>query len=207
MRGTGLESVIAFPAKYVMSIVGTAVSVGGFVALVTAGSVKAWVKSHPYPIYIALIVAIMILTGTLNYAYNLRKLRVQPTDHDTKLYGAALRSLPPNGPAIGWLKRVDMISRRTSDFPADVLAALEDSVEFARTRPVGFDDPRLAVAYETLTTAITGFCTAVENWTIATGSTGETAVTKALRSSHQALVQAYDGFLRTAHASGIDTDA
>jgi hypothetical protein len=210
VRGTSLESVMALPAKYVMSLVGAAVSVGGFVALVTTDSVKAWVRSHPYPIYLALIVAILIVAGTLDYAYNLRKRLVQPTDHDTKLYAATLSTLPVDGAVVGWLKRADMTAAKVTDFPADVLAALERTAEYARTRPVGFDNPQLATSFETLASAITGFCTAVEHWTIAalanTGSTDGTTTATALRNSHQGLVRAYDGFVRTAHASGIDTD-
>ena len=203
MRGTGLESVIALPAKYVMSLVGAAVSIGGFVALVTAASVKAWVRSHPYPIYFALILAVLIVAGTLDYAYNLRKRLVRPTDHDAKLYTAALSALPADGTVIGWLKRADMLAAEVTDFPADVLAALEQAAEYARTRPVGFDNPQLAASFETLASAIGGFCTAVEHWTITDGGT-TTAI--ALRDSHQGLIRAYDGFIRTAHASGIDTD-
>jgi hypothetical protein len=193
-----------------MSLVGAAVSIGGFVALVTANSVKSWVRGHPYPIYFALIVAILIVAGTLDYAYNLRKRLMQPTDHDTKLYAAALSALPANGAVIGWLKRADMTAARVTDFPADVLAALEKAAEYARTRPVGFDNPQLAASFEALASSITGFCTAVEYWTIAAHATGDSAggttTATALRNSHQGLVRAYDGFVRTAHADGIDTD-
>jgi hypothetical protein len=206
VRGTSLESVMALAAKYVMSLVGGAVSIGAFVALVTANTVKAWVRNHPYPIYLALIVAVLIVAGTLDYAYNLRKRLVQPTDHDTKLYAAAQSVLPADGAVIGWLKRANMTAAGVTDFPADVLAALEDAAEYARTRPVGFDNPRLATSFETLASAITSFCMAVERWTIAVHTNGGSADGTALRESHQGLVQAYDGFVRTAHVSGIDTD-
>lgn len=210
MRGTSLESAIALPVKYVMSLVGAAVSIGGFVALVAADSVKAWVRSHPYPIYFALIVAVLIVAGALDYAYNLRKRLAQPTSHDVKLYAAAVSELPADGGVIGWLKRADMTTASVKDFPADVLAALEDAAESARTRPVGFDDARLAASFESLTGAINRFCHAVEQWTITAqahgGSTAATTTTIALADSHQELVRAYDRFVRTAHASGIDTD-
>jgi hypothetical protein len=210
MRGVTLESAIALPVKYVMSLVGAAVSIGGFVALVAADSVKDWVRSHPYPIYFALIVAVLIVAGTLDYAYNLRKRLAQPTDHDMKLYAAALSELPVDGAVIGWLKRADMTTAGVTDFPADVLAALEKAVENARTRPVGFDDSRLATSFKTLTSALTCFCDAVDDWTIAAhangGSAGKTTTATALRDSHEGLVGAYDMFVRTAHASGIDTD-
>jgi hypothetical protein len=210
MRGTSLESAIALPVKYVMSLVGAAVSIGGLVALLAADSVKNWVKSHPYPIYFALIVAVLILAGTLDYAYNLRKRLAEPTGHDIKLYAAALSAIPADGAVIGWLKRADMTTTGVTDFPADVLAALEEAAKDARTRPVGFDDPRLAKSFETLTSALTRFCGTVEDWTIVTqangGSAGGTTTATVLSDCHQGLVLAYDMFVRTAHACGIDTD-
>jgi hypothetical protein len=198
------------PVKYVTSLVGAVVSIGGFVALVAADSVKACVRSHPYQIYFALIVAVLIVAGTLDYAYNLRKRLAQPTGHDVKLYAAALSALPADGAVIGWLKRADMTTAGVDDFPADVLAALDKAAENARTRPVGFDDARLATSFETLTSAITCFCDAVEHWTITTqahgGSAAGTATAMTLTDSHRELVRAYDRFVRAAHTSGIDTD-
>lgn len=210
VRGTSLESAIALPVKYVMSLVGAAVSISGFVALLAASSVKAWVRSHPYLIYFALIVVILLLAGTLDYAFNMRKRLVQPTNHDTKLYAAVLSALAADGPVIGWLKRTDLTAARVTDFPADVLAALEKADEYARTRPVGFDNQRLAASFGTLAAAITSFCNAVDHWTIAArvsgDGTAERATSAALSNSHKGLVRAYDEFVRAAHASGIDTD-
>jgi hypothetical protein len=201
---------MALLTKYVMSLIGAAVSISGFVAVVTAKSMKSWVRSHPYAIYFTLIVAILVLAGSLDYAYNLRKRLARPTDHDARLYVAALSALPADGTVIGWLKRADMTAAEITDFPADVLAALAKAAEYARLRPVGFDDPRLAASYQTLVGAITGFCAVVEHWTVAVhangGSPGGTAGVTALDRGHRDLIRAYDGFVRTAHASGIDTD-
>ena len=210
MRGTSLESVIALPVKYLMSLVGATVSVAGFVALLAADSVKAWVRSHPYPIYFALIVAILILAGTLDYAFNLRKRLVQPTNHDTKLYAAALSALAADGAVIRWLKRTDLTAARVTDVPADVLGALEKAAEYARTRPVGFDNQRLAASFETLAGTITSFCDAVDHWTVAVRVGGDdnasSTASATLSSTHRGLIQAYDEFVRAAHANGIDTD-
>lgn len=210
MRKTSIDSVITLPGRYVVSLVGTVVSIGGFVALAAASSVKAWVTGHPDLIYSALIVAILLLAGTIDYAYNLRKRIVQPTDHDTKLYAATLSALPADGAVIYWLKRTDLTTARVTDFPADVLAALEKVAEYARTRSVGFDNPRLAASFDTLASAITGFCSEVEQWTIAAHANGDyadgTTTATGLGISRQGLVQAYDGFVRTAHDSGINTD-
>jgi hypothetical protein len=240
-RLSALETMITLPAKYVMSAIGAALSISGFVALVTTQSVKTWVKSHPYPIYLALIVAVLAIAGTLDYAYNLRKRIKLPSDHDKKFYGAALERLPVNGTVIGWLKRTEMTEASVADFPADVLSALEKTIEYSRTQPVGFDDTRVADSFESLIGAIASFRKSVDSWTFAThtrqfkgitalppdisqpgkplsgtsqppvsphvasGEMQEDSVT--LTRNHHNLVSAYDQFIRTAHARGVDIDA
>lgn len=228
-KPSGLPALLALPANYVMSVIGAAVSISGFVALVTTQSVKTWVKNHPYPIYLALIVAVLVIAGTVNYAYNLRKRMMAPSGHDRKFYAAALGRLPPNGTVIGWLKRAEMSEARITDFPADVVDALEKTIEFSRTQSVGFDDKQIAAAFESLTTAISGFRQSVDRWTFAahtsqfrpmaappsgtppsgTPPSADPALaeqTVVLTRHHHDLVQAYDRFIRTAHARGIDID-
>jgi hypothetical protein len=234
-KPSGLEAVITLPAKYVMSAIAATVSIGGFVALVTTQSVKTWVKSHPYPIYLALIVAVLVIAGTLDYAHNLRKRIALPSEHDKKFYIAALKRLPPNGTVIGWLKHAEMTEASIADFPADVLTALDKTIEFSRTQPVGFDDMRIAGSFESLAEAIASFCQSVDRWTLAAHArrfrqtaappagtpsseasqplvsprdidVGLEEETAALTRRHHDLVRAYDRFIRTAHARGIDID-
>jgi hypothetical protein len=229
------RGLLALPASYIMSVIGAVVSISGFIALVTARSVRTWVKGHPYPIYLALIVAVLVIAGTLNYAYNLRKRMTEPSSHDGKLYDAALARIPPNGAVIGWLKRAEMTEAGVTDFPADVVGALEKTIEFSRAQLVGFDDKRVAAAFESLIGAVTSFCQEVDAWTFAaqarqfrqiaappsgTAPSGESQLpgsprtadatmaeeTVVLARRHRDLVDAYDRFIRTAHARGIDTD-
>jgi hypothetical protein len=229
------SGLLAIPASYIMSAIGAAVSISGFIALVTTRSVRAWVKDHPYPIYLALIVAVLVIAGTLNYAYNLRKRITEPSDHDRKFYAAALSRLPPNGTVIGWLKRAEMTEARITDFPADVVGALDKTIEIFRTQSVGFDDRRVAAAFKSLIGAITSFCQAADRWTFVahvrqfrpiaappseaspsgtsqlpgpprTADATMTEETVVLARRHRDLVDAYDRFVRTAHARGIDTD-
>ena len=175
----GLETAITLPAKYVMSAIGVVLSVSGFVALVTTQSA-----------------------------------------------------------VISWLKNTEMTVTNNADFPADVLDALENTSEFSRTQPVGFDDAQLARSFDSLLEAITGFCRTVDNWTLVaharqlkgmmapppgTFGLGEALSgisnpsvsphvvdadmeeeTTALTHRHHELVKAYDHFIRTAHARGID---
>jgi hypothetical protein len=240
-KSGALETMITLPAKYIMSFIGAVLSISGFVALVTTQSVKAWVKNHPYPIYLALIVAVLVIAGTLDYAYNMRKRIKLPSDHDRKLYAVTLERLPVNGTVIGWLRHAEMTGAKVSDFPADVLGALEKTSDFSRAQPVGFDDAQLARSFESLIRAITSFCRSVNSWTLAAHTRqlkkimapppGPAAAEKALPEiSHASvswhadsgadieeettalthrqheLVRAYDHFIRTAHAQGIDID-
>lgn len=207
--GGGRGTLLALPANYVMSAIGSVVSIGGFVALVTTNSVKSWVKGHPYPIYLALIAAVLVIAGTMDYAYHLRRRLTQPSRHDKTLYGAVVRELPADGTVIDWLKRADMSTPGVENFPADVLGALERTAEFSRTRSVGFDDPRIAGSFASLTRAIVNFCQALDQWTLtAEGhqSGPATAESPTLPRCHHELVAAYDRFIRTAHTRGIDID-
>lgn len=207
VRGTSFESLAVLPAKHVMSLMGAAVSISGFVGLMTNHSVKSWVGGHPYHIYFALIITILITAGTLNYAYNLRKRLRQPTEHDLSLYAEVMRVIPADGPVIDWLKRADTSATHVTDFPADVLTALQATSDLARKQPVGFDDRRLASSFRTLIAAITAFGPEIEHWTLAVQGSNrpldETAMTLGTR--HHAVVRTYDRFIQTAHAAGIGT--
>jgi hypothetical protein len=207
-KPSAMAAAITFPAKYVMSAVGAAVSISGFIALVTAQSVRAWVRSHPFPIYLALIVAVLLIGGTLDYAYNLRKQLNLPSAHDKRLYTMALERLPANGAVIAWLKRAQITEASIGDFPADVLGALDKTVEFSRGQAVGFDDTRIAGSFKSLTEAITIFCQSVDRWTLAAHTVDASVEdeTASLTRRHHDLVRAYDRFIRTAHARGIDID-
>jgi hypothetical protein len=236
---SGLETAATLFAKYTLSIIGAVLTISGFVALVTANSARLFVKQHPYPIYLALIVAVLVIMATLNYIYALRKRTAQlesvldhpeplrPSAHDVRFYDEVLSDIPVDGRVITWLKRTEMAELSVNDFPADVLSALEKTVERPRIRPVGFDDQEAAVAFRALTGAIEDFRAAVEHSTFAqhnarwrggTGGTGGTAerspiaaedpsaMTRALVSCHEKLIQAYDAFIVTTHARGIDAD-
>ncbi len=229
---SGIEAVTALFAKYILSIVGGVVTIAGFVALVTASSARAFVKEHPYPVYLAFIIAVLINMATLNYVHALRKRNAQltsvidrqepprPSAHDVRFYAEVLSDIPVGGNVITWLKRTEMTELGATDFPADVLSALERTAERPRLRPVGFDDQETAAAFRALTGAIEDFRDAVEHWTLAEHSarwlngaaeswaTAEdrSAGTSALASRHAKLVQAYDAFIVTAHAHDIDAE-
>ena len=230
---SGLEAAAALLAKYTLSIIGGVLTISGFVALVTANSARLFVKKHPYPIYLALVVAVLVIMATLNYVHTLRKRNAhlesvldhseppRASAHDVRFYDAVLSDIPVDGRVITWLKRTDMAGLNMNDFPADVLSALGRTVERPRMRPVGFDDQETAEAFRALTGAIEDFRDAVEHWTLAQhnvrwlggaakpshiSAEERSAMTGGLVSCHAKLIQAYDAFIITAHARGIDAD-
>ena len=176
----------ALLGRYMLAIIGAVVTISGFVALVTASAAREFVKTHPYPIYIAFIVTLVMLLAALNYAYELRgknayltsvvdrSARPRVTAHDVRYYSEVLSDIPANGSVITWLKKAEMAELDVVDFPADVLTALERTAERPRLRPVGFDDPEVAAAFHALTAGITAFCDSVEQWTLAASRPGAT---------------------------------
>ena len=174
----------ALLGRYMLAIIGAAVTISGFVALITASAAREFVKTHPYPIYIAFIVTLVMLLAVLNYVSTLRgknayltsvvdqSARPRVTVHDVRYYSEVLSDIPVNGPVITWLKEAEMAELDVVDVPADVLTALERTADRPRLRPVGFDDPEVAAAFHALTAGITAFRGSVEQWTLAASRPG-----------------------------------
>jgi hypothetical protein len=205
----------ALLGRYMLAIIGAAVTISGFVALITASAAREFVKTHPYPIYIAFIVTLVMLLATLNYVSALRgknahltsvvaqSARPKVTGHDVRYYSEMLSDIPVNGPVITWLKEAEVAELDVVDVPADVLTALERTADRPRLQPVGFDDPKVAAAFHALTAAIAAFRCSVEQWTLAASRPGAAVELKAC---HQRLLHAYDEFIVTAHKHGLDSD-
>jgi len=205
----------ALLGRYMLAIIGAVVTISSFVALITASAAREFVKTHPYPIYIAFIVTLVMLLAALNYAYVVRgknvyltsivaqSARPRVTAHDVRYYSEVLSDIPVNGPVITWLKKAEMAELDVVDLPADVLTALERTADRPRLRPVGFDDPEVAAAFHALTAGITAFCGSVEQWTLAASRPGAAAT---LESCHKRLLHAYDEFIVTAHEHELDSD-
>ena len=206
---------IALLGRYALAIIGAAVTISGFVALITAGAAREFVKTHPYPIYIAFIVTLVMLLASLNYASALKgknaylasvrhqSARPRASAYNMHYYSEVLCDIPIDGPVIVWLKETEMTELDVGDVPADVLSALDRTADRPRLRPVGFDDPEVADAFGALTAGITAFRSAVERWTLAAGRPEMAA---ALAECHRRLLHVYDDFVVSAHEHGLDND-
>ena len=120
-----VNSVVALLANYALAFVGAVVAMAGFVALVTAKSVKAFVKDHPYPLYIALVIAVLTISATLNYVRFLRRenarltclaSRESPTSNDVRYFAGLMVDLPIDGAVMTWLKRTGSMSYASPTF-------------------------------------------------------------------------------------------
>jgi hypothetical protein len=211
-----------------LAIVGVVTSIAEFVGLVTSGQLRKFVEVYPYPICIALIIALLALLMSLNYAQTVRRQRSQlqdaaqqpreprPSAHDVRLFAEALADLPLDGPVITWLRRVDGAALDPADFPADVLTALERTVGRLERRPVGFDDDLVARTLADFLAAVEDYRVNLESWTLVwqnpalAGATegplpaSPDPVTGDLADSQQRLLRAYDSFILTAHKCGMD---
>jgi hypothetical protein len=209
-----------------LAIVGVVSSVAGFVGLVTSGQLRKFVKIYPYPICIALIIVLLALLVSLNYAQTVRRQRSQlqdaaqrpgeprPSGHDVRFFAEVLADLPLDGPVITWLRRVDPGTLKLPDFPADVLTALDRTVGRLERRPVGFDDDLVARALADFIATVEDYRANLERWTLvwqdlalagASGGLllGPDSVAGGLADSQQRLLRAYDSFVVTAHKRGL----
>lgn len=178
-RGGQVARLIAQVGDNTLAIVGVVSSIAGFVGLVTSGQLRTFVKLYPYPICIALIITLLALLISLNYAQTVRRQRSQlqaaaqspaeprPSAHDVRLFAEALADLPLDGPVITWLRRAEAAALDPADFPADVLTALDRTVGRLERRPVGFDDELVAQALAGFLAAVEDYRVNLESWTLA----------------------------------------
>jgi hypothetical protein len=227
----GLTAMAVLFAKYILAIISGIVTITGFIPLVAENPARTFIKEHPYPIYIVLIITALILLAALNYVRILRReiAQMQATEertgaphasaHDLQFFADVLSDVPTDGHVITWLKRANMTRLSPADFPADVLSALDKTAARPRMAAIGFDDQSVANALYAFLTAIDDFRATVEGWTLIYHNTrwqGASANTESktgdsanemLVASHRKLIHAYDAFIVMAHAHGIDADA
>lgn len=223
-----LSKLPAQAAKNVLAITGGATSITGFISLITAQSFKHLIKAYPYAIYAARIITLLALLVTLNYVQILRRERARAriaaqrsmdrraSTHDLQFFEEMCTDLPLDGPVIRWLRRTTPADLMPTEVPADVLTALERTARRARLRPVGFDDGSVARALAEFLDAIEEYRSAVESWTLLlhNAAVRQTAAgvsaadidptASAIADSHNRLIRAYDSFIVTGHAGGMD---
>jgi hypothetical protein len=211
-----------------LAIIGVITTIAGFAGLVTSGQLRKFVHNYSYPICIALIIALLALLVSLNYAQTVRRQRnrlraaahrprePRPSPHDVRLFAAALADLPLDGLVVGWLRRTQAATLSPTGVPADVLTALDRTETRLTGHPVGFDDPAVARALAEFHAAVGSYRAGIESWTLVHHNAaqpgapqslldnGVNPVGGGLAADHARLLAAYDSLLMTAHERGLD---
>jgi tetratricopeptide (TPR) repeat protein len=74
--------------NYLLTIVTFVVTIASLVTILTSEALRRWVQAHPYPIFITLAVAVLIILLTFHYAQTMAN-RYQNLSRATKWRGAA----------------------------------------------------------------------------------------------------------------------
>jgi hypothetical protein len=80
--------------KHLSSLIGSVVALAGTLPMLASKSVKTWVESHNYLIFITLVITLAAAFVIIDFILN-RK-RDQVTEHDRKIVANLLSTLPPN---------------------------------------------------------------------------------------------------------------
>ena len=204
-------------AKNLLAIVGAIVTIVAFVALLASNPVRMWVKGHPYPIFIVLVVAILALMVTLNYALSVRR-RIVPlvkiSQHDRMLYQQFVDRMPVDGTILEWLKNNFTAKAQ----PSGLFGQLEDTASKLNLATIGFDNEVVERDFKVLKTAIGKFCREVKayswepnlNWIavrpeLLDDTSDGPSATSVIEEARNSLVEAYDEFLATCHNYGVDS--
>jgi hypothetical protein len=209
-----------------LALIGAVVAVVTFISMITSNTFRVWLKRHPYPIFVAFIVAILIIMFLLNYIRYLARrpspapLSMQqdpsPTEHDKQLFKRFAAALPAEGGSMRWLKQ----QFSPESIPREPMHALAEAVRKLDLNPIGFDDGSANAAYLELRKTIETFRKKVDRWTVADARHTsldipdewryenkehyESALTE-IREAHDVAVTSYDKFLTICHQLRLDS--
>ncbi len=192
-----------------MSVIGAIVTIGGLVSLLTSEAVKMWVRNHSYWVFLALTLSIAAAFVAVDYVRS--KKRKEATEHDRSVVVKILDKIPPDGKAIVWLKEL-YISKYAPVEYLNVLDAVHDQMQL---NVIGLDNAEANGAYDRLKIAIGNFHSLVsfnlfmdDDYKTMTASQSWPweqwkEVSHQLNEADDALVKAYDDFLRICHRNQL----
>lgn len=134
--------------KHFVSVVGVTLTMVTFVSLIASKSVRIWVKSNSYDVFVALIISVAVTFVSIDFVTN-RKRR-EASDHDRRLVANFLNEMPPGGEAMAWLRK-DTV---WNSIPCAVLDTLDVTLEQIQLDPVGFDNRPVNESYKRLEEAM-----------------------------------------------------
>lgn len=205
-------------SKYLMSILGFIVALAPVVALIVAKSMRQFVKQHPYYIYAALVITVVVIVILCYWIYFLlgknrilwqseQRLRASlPTDGDREMAKVITDALPPEGDLMRWLK----LDFDAASLPASSVHNLRRVSESLRLRPVDFTDSVAHDSYQVYRSALDQFAKTVQEWTKADARGAELnvpptwkfdqqsqyrAATSAIQEARTHLIESYDALI------------
>jgi hypothetical protein len=207
---TKVSNLIAAPTKHLLSLAGGVTTIAGVVSLVTSDSLKNWVKTHGYLVFLILVLAITAAFVVIDII--LSKKRKQGAEHDRRIVAQFMEKLPPHSQLIVWLKE-SFISKSV---PVKYVDVLDELAHGMKLNVIGLDNAPANQAHGTLLNAIQEFLEYVtfdlfanadhavlqnsqdwnrEDWLAASAR---------INHARDALVKAYDDFVLVCHRSGLD---
>jgi hypothetical protein len=192
-----------------LSVAGAVVTIAGILPLLTSASLKSWVRTHSYWVFVTLILAVTAAFIIIDII--LTRKRQQGTDHDRETVSGFLERISPRSQIIVWLKE-NFISKSVPIKYVDLLDELSHEMKL---NVMGLDNSSANQAYGTLRDAILVFLEHVtfdlfsnsehtvlqnspdwtrEDWIAASGR---------INQARDTLVRTYDDFVRTCHKYGL----
>lgn len=208
-------------ANYAISVITTIVTIVTFVGFLTSKPLNTWTKTHSEVIFYGLIFFFMATGASLNYFFEERKkyrklkeatARVEPSEHDRKLFQSFMTMLPPGGPIIVWLKENFV----PNAFLHKDYEVIETVLRDMRLQSLQFDNPKVETSYDQLYRAMQKFKGITLQYMrkdpgspwlrIPPEWDGERSgrATDEINKIRLELIGKYDNFLELAHQNGID---
>jgi hypothetical protein len=150
--GLGGKEEMGRLANYALSIVTTTVTIVTFVGFVTAKPLETWTKNNSKLIFYGLILFFMATGVSLNYFFEERKkfrqlteraARVEPSEHDRKLFQNFITMLPPGGLIVEWLKT----NPTPKAFRNEHYEVIQTVLKSMKLQAPGFDNSEVEASY------------------------------------------------------------
>lgn len=206
------------------AIIGLVGAVITIVPWALSNTVRVWVRDHSNWLYGALVLALLAVAIILGYARDLNRentelkgARKRPSPNDVNMLREVMNQIPRDGAMMTWLK-TDFFVKRIPYAETNALLKVWGRLNM---NPLKFDDNQVNAAYEKFKSAIRDFddlisrqCTFEDNGRYDTLRvplyTGEAEakiyyqVLSEINEEVDKLTSAYDDFLRTCSANGLD---
>jgi hypothetical protein len=209
--------------KLIYSTISVAVAVIAFVSWVVSATVRVWSRDHSNWLYGALVIAALAIIVIVTYSVNLNRenkelkaARKKPSRNDINMLREIMTQLPRDGAIITWLKTEFFVKA----IPNASVEALDQIWHKLNMNPLEFNDQQVNAAYENLNSAMEAFAILITRYCQFEGRNYERLhvplptrdgeergyydTLNEIKEEVRSLTSAYDYFLKTCAANGLD---